>query len=59
MVAGARWIAKRAIPCLNKAVEQFPDYDIKVIFSLLASIYSGDLLMFNHSASSNTHAIEY
>jgi len=31
MVAGARWIAKRAIPCLSKAVEQFPDYDIKII----------------------------
>ena len=52
MVAGARWIAKRAIPCLSKAVEQFPNYEVKVILSLLASIYSGDLLMFNHSASS-------
>jgi len=31
MVAAARWIAKRAIPCLSKAVEQFPDYDIKII----------------------------
>ncbi|CAN6351971.1 unnamed protein product [Urochloa humidicola] len=31
MVAGARWIAKRAIPCLSKALEQFPDYDVKII----------------------------
>ncbi|CAN6347983.1 unnamed protein product [Urochloa humidicola] len=31
MVAGARWIAKRAIPCLSKAVEQFPDYEVKII----------------------------
>lgn len=32
MVASARWIAKRAIPCLSKAVEQFPDYEVKVIY---------------------------
>ncbi|TKW28812.1 hypothetical protein SEVIR_3G352800v4 [Setaria viridis] len=31
MVAGARWIAKRVIPCLSKAVEQFPDYEVKII----------------------------
>lgn len=32
MVAAARWIAKRAIPCLRKAVLQYSDYKIKVIF---------------------------
>jgi len=32
MVAAARWIADQAIPCLIKAVEQFPDYRIKVAF---------------------------
>jgi hypothetical protein len=31
MVAAARWIADQAIPCLRKAVEQFPDYRVKVI----------------------------
>ncbi|KAF0896202.1 hypothetical protein E2562_019688 [Oryza meyeriana var. granulata] len=31
MVAAARWIADQAIPCLNRAVEQFPDYRIKII----------------------------
>ncbi|KAG2559081.1 hypothetical protein PVAP13_8NG323000 [Panicum virgatum] len=31
MVAAARWIADQAIPCLSKAVEQFPDYRIKII----------------------------
>ncbi|CAO2142639.1 unnamed protein product [Urochloa humidicola] len=31
MVAAARWIADQAIPCLSKAVEQFPDYKIKII----------------------------
>ncbi|OEL30528.1 hypothetical protein BAE44_0008454 [Dichanthelium oligosanthes] len=31
MVAAARWIAKRAIPCLSKAIEQFPDYEVKII----------------------------
>jgi hypothetical protein len=30
MVAAARWVADQAIPCLNRAVEQFPDYRIKV-----------------------------
>ncbi|KAG0530839.1 hypothetical protein BDA96_05G221700 [Sorghum bicolor] len=29
MVAAARWIADQAIPCLRKAVEQFPDYRVK------------------------------
>ncbi|KAL5205176.1 hypothetical protein ABZP36_033385 [Zizania latifolia] len=31
MVVAARWIAKQAIPCLNDAVEQFPDYGIKIV----------------------------
>uniref|UniRef100_K3ZHW6 Fungal lipase-type domain-containing protein n=1 Tax=Setaria italica TaxID=4555 RepID=K3ZHW6_SETIT len=31
MVAAARWIADQAIPCLSKAVEQFPEYRIKII----------------------------
>ncbi|XP_062204103.1 uncharacterized protein LOC133906264 [Phragmites australis] len=31
MVAAARWIANQAIPCLSKAVEQFPGYGIKII----------------------------
>ncbi|XP_020101665.1 uncharacterized protein LOC109719410 isoform X2 [Ananas comosus] len=31
MVAAARWIAKHAIPSLSKAVQQFPDYKIKII----------------------------
>ncbi|XP_062202548.1 uncharacterized protein LOC133904917 [Phragmites australis] len=31
MVAAARWIANQAIPCLSKAVEEFPDYGIKII----------------------------
>ncbi|KQJ87433.2 sn1-specific diacylglycerol lipase alpha isoform X2 [Brachypodium distachyon] len=31
MVAAARWIADQAIPCLSRAVEQFPDYRIKII----------------------------
>ncbi|CAL4986161.1 unnamed protein product [Urochloa decumbens] len=31
MVTAARWIADQAIPCLSKAVEQFPDYKIKII----------------------------
>ncbi|RLN01178.1 uncharacterized protein C2845_PM06G30770 [Panicum miliaceum] len=31
MVAAARWIAKRAIPCLSKAMEQSPDYEVKII----------------------------
>jgi hypothetical protein len=30
MVAAARWIADQAIPCLSRAVEQFPDYRVKV-----------------------------
>ena len=30
MVAAARWVADQAIPCLNRAVELFPDYRIKV-----------------------------
>ncbi|PUZ67387.1 hypothetical protein GQ55_3G430700 [Panicum hallii var. hallii] len=31
MVAAARWIAKRAIPCLSKAMEQSSDYEVKII----------------------------
>ncbi|CAD6255885.1 unnamed protein product [Miscanthus lutarioriparius] len=31
MVAAARWIADQAIPCLSKAVEQFPNYRVKII----------------------------
>jgi hypothetical protein len=31
MVAAARWIAKQAILCLSKAMEQFPEYEVKVI----------------------------
>ncbi|KAG9459553.1 hypothetical protein H6P81_004061 [Aristolochia fimbriata] len=31
MVAAARWIAKLTIPCLLKAVEDYPDYQIKVV----------------------------
>nr|CAB3492177.1 unnamed protein product [Digitaria exilis] len=39
MVAAARWIADQAIPCLSKAVEQFPDYRVKV----MASSWAPDL----------------
>ena len=38
MVVAARWIAKQAIPCLSKAIEEFPQYKVKVISSALASI---------------------
>ncbi|KAL8491989.1 hypothetical protein ACS0TY_023549 [Phlomoides rotata] len=31
MVAGARWIAKLSSPTLLKAVEQYPDYEVKVV----------------------------
>ncbi|KAL5203765.1 hypothetical protein ABZP36_008636 [Zizania latifolia] len=31
MLAAARWIADQAIPCLHRALEQFPDYRIKII----------------------------
>ncbi|KAL6908091.1 hypothetical protein ACP4OV_002261 [Aristida adscensionis] len=31
MVAAARWIADQAIPYLSRAVEQFPDYRVKII----------------------------
>lgn len=31
MVVAARWIARQAIPCLSKAIEQFPEYEVKVI----------------------------
>uniref|UniRef100_A0A0E0DPA8 Fungal lipase-type domain-containing protein n=1 Tax=Oryza meridionalis TaxID=40149 RepID=A0A0E0DPA8_9ORYZ len=36
MVAATRWIADQAIPCLSRAVEQFPDYRIKVHGELAA-----------------------
>lgn len=31
MVAAARWIAKLAKPCLLEALEQYPDYELKVM----------------------------
>ncbi|XP_068658805.1 uncharacterized protein [Aristolochia californica] len=31
MVAAARWIAKLTIPCLLKAVDEYPDYQIKIV----------------------------
>ncbi|KAJ3669288.1 hypothetical protein LUZ60_011238 [Juncus effusus] len=31
MLASAKWIAKYAIPCLNKAKEKFPHYEIKIM----------------------------
>ncbi|PKI41652.1 hypothetical protein CRG98_037959, partial [Punica granatum] len=31
MVAAARWIAKLATPCLLKALEQYPDYNVKIV----------------------------
>lgn len=30
MVAAARWIAKLSTPCLLKALEEYPDYKVKV-----------------------------
>src|SRR5688572_15874073 len=54
MVVAARWIARQAIPCLSKAIEQFPEYEVKVIL-----MFSCDLLMFNHSALSETRGITY
>lgn len=53
MVAAARWIADQAIPCLSKAVEQFPNYRVKVtLFSDPITVYAikdvhGDLLSDN------------
>ena len=35
MVAAARWIAKVAIPCLIKALEEYPGYNVKVNTSIL------------------------
>lgn len=32
MATAARWIANQAIPCLSKAVEQFPNHRITVIY---------------------------
>ncbi|KAL2921232.1 Sn1-specific diacylglycerol lipase alpha [Bienertia sinuspersici] len=31
MVAAARWIAKLSTPCLIKALNEYPDYDIKIV----------------------------
>ncbi|WOL13818.1 hypothetical protein Cni_G22598 [Canna indica] len=31
MVAAARWIAKLATPCLLEALQQFPDYNLKIV----------------------------
>ncbi|WCJ39394.1 Mono-/di-acylglycerol lipase N-terminal Lipase class 3 [Euphorbia peplus] len=31
MVAAARWIAKLATPCLKKALQQYPDYKLKIV----------------------------
>ncbi|KAK9131433.1 hypothetical protein Sjap_011920 [Stephania japonica] len=31
MVAASRWIAKLATPCLVKALDQYPDYKIKIV----------------------------
>ncbi|XP_050233967.1 uncharacterized protein LOC126682358 [Mercurialis annua] len=31
MVAAARWIAKLAAPCIKKALEQYPDYRLKIV----------------------------
>ncbi|KAI4963518.1 hypothetical protein ZWY2020_011429 [Hordeum vulgare] len=35
MATAARWIANQAIPCLNKAVEKFPDHRITILTLLL------------------------
>lgn len=40
MVAAARWIAKLSTPTLLKAVEQNPDYDVKVGTFLSCTIIS-------------------
>ncbi|KAK4788642.1 hypothetical protein SAY86_019961 [Trapa natans] len=31
MVAAARWISKLATPCLLKALEKYPDYNLKIV----------------------------
>ncbi|KAI4355418.1 hypothetical protein L6164_004194 [Bauhinia variegata] len=31
MVAAARWIAKLAIPCLTKGLDQYPGYEVKIV----------------------------
>lgn len=31
MVAAARWIAKLAMPCIIKALDQYPDYKLKIV----------------------------
>ncbi|KAM1714166.1 hypothetical protein ACFX12_024814 [Malus domestica] len=31
MVAAARWIAKLAKPCVLKALEEYPDYELKIV----------------------------
>lgn len=40
MVAAARWIAKLSTPTLLKAVEQNPDYDVKVGNFILCTMVS-------------------
>lgn len=42
MVAAARWIAKCTTPCLLKAANEHPDYNIKVHLSMshMAEFYS-------------------
>lgn len=55
MVVAARWIAKQAIPCLSKAIEQFPEYEVKVISFSSCRVSPGDLLML----LSKTHGIIY
>ncbi|KAK3136739.1 hypothetical protein QOZ80_5BG0441700 [Eleusine coracana subsp. coracana] len=57
MVVAARWIADQAIPCLSKAVDEFPDYGIKIIgHSMGAAIASilTYILRENEKLSSST-----
>jgi hypothetical protein len=45
MLAAARWIANLAIPRLRDAVREFPDYEVKVIFSSYVLVYlSGEYI---------------
>jgi hypothetical protein len=45
MLAAARWIANLAIPRLRDAVREFPDYQVKVIFSRYVVVYlSGECI---------------
>ncbi|KAK3139974.1 hypothetical protein QOZ80_5AG0393500 [Eleusine coracana subsp. coracana] len=57
MVVAARWIANQAIPGLSKAVDEFPDYGIKIIgHSMGAAIASilTYILRENEKLSSST-----